>query len=136
MWGAHISSNNAKLHTGIPVKIEKELRLKHCTDKRIKKEYLVSAPVTREFADFCREFGEVRIIEGLKKPFFTFLIPDCVNIKGILGETSIEVWYYPAFVSTGEHFLSSLLAGSEAGLQDDRLRKEHRQLLALVPEKR
>lgn len=114
------------------MKIEKELRLRHCSDNRIKKEYLLSAPVTREFAAFCREFGEVKVIERLKKPFFTFLIPKCLNIKGIIGESSIEVWYYPESVISGEHFLALLLLGSESDHPNASLREEHQLLLSLI----
>lgn len=117
------------------MKIEKELRLKHCSDNRIKKEYQISGPVTREFAALCSAFGEVRIIEGTKKPFFTFLITGCLNIKGLLGESFIEVWYYPDFVDDGEQFLVSLLAASDSAVPDDRLREEHRQLIARISEK-
>ena len=112
------------------MKIEKELRLVHCSDNRIKKEYLLSGPVTRESAASCRDYGETRVVGGLKKPFFTFLIPECLNIKGIVGEPSIEVWYYPEIVGNGERFLALLLAGSGAGGSEENLREAHRQLLA------
>jgi len=114
------------------MKIEKEIRLKHCSDSRIKKEYLLSGPVTREFAAFCQDFGEVRAVEGLKKPFFTFLIPDCLNIRGIIGDPSIEVWYYPDFVGKGERFPVLLLSGFGSGFSDHAQREEHKLLLALV----
>lgn len=65
--------------------MEKELRLRHCSDKQIKKEYQLSGPVTRGVAAFCRAFWEIRVIEGTKKPFFTFLIRDCLTIRGLPG---------------------------------------------------
>jgi len=114
------------------MKIAKELRLVHCSDNRIKKEFLLSGPVTREFAAFFGNFGETRVVDGLKKLYFTFLIPQCLNIKGIIGESSIEVWFFPEFVSTGERFLSLLLAGSESGRPDTDLREGHRKLLEQV----
>ncbi|MDD5142798.1 hypothetical protein [Methanoregula sp.] len=112
------------------MKIEKEIRLVHCSDGRIKKEFLLSAPVTREFAAACRKFGEVKEIDGLKKPFFTFLIPDCLNIKGFIGETSIEAWFLPEYAGAGERFLIQLVEGAQAA--DERLMEERRRLLALM----
>ena len=114
------------------VTIEGEVRLVNCSDGRIKKEYLLSGPVTRELAGFCRDFGGVRVIEGLNKPFFTFLIADCLNIKGFIGEPTVEVWFYPACLDAGEKFVSALVAASESGNADEALREEHRKLLALI----
>lgn len=88
--------------------IVSELKLHHCTDGRIKKEYLLSGPVGRDLVDYFRDFGEVRLIEHIKKPFFTFLYPRCLNIKGLIGEPSVEVWFYPEHLAAGERFLHLL----------------------------
>ncbi|NMB78078.1 MAG: hypothetical protein GYA23_03165 [Methanomicrobiales archaeon] len=118
--------------TAVGVKIEKEIRLKNCTDGRIKKEYLLSKPLTREFAAFFQDYGETRVINGLKKPFFTFLIPGCLNIKGFFTEPEIEVWYVPEFLCSGEEFLALLVAAYGMPSAGPHLASVHRQLLAQV----
>lgn len=110
------------------MKIERELRLVHCSDGRIKKEYQLSEPVTGEFAAFCGQFGSVRVIEGLKAPYFTFLISDCLNIKGFIGGRSIEVWFSPEYVGPGEEFILLLAEDSASGIPGPGLRERHRQL--------
>lgn len=111
------------------MRIEREVRLVHCGDGRIKKEYELSGPVSREFTGSCRPFGEVRIIEGLKKPFFTFLIPDRLNIKGFIGEPVIEAWFFPAYVVSGEQFLVRLFSGYGDNGSRAVIDEEYRRLL-------
>lgn len=110
------------------MRIEREVKLVHCSDGRIKKEYELSEPVTRELAGFCRTFGEVRVIEGLKKPFFTFLVPDRLNIKGFIGEPGIEAWFFPAYVGCGEEFLAALVGNSGSVSPDTGLLDKYRRL--------
>jgi len=84
------------------VRIEAEQALHHCTDGRIKKEYLLSEPISREAALRMADFGTVELLEFLPKPMFSLVRKPDLNIRGILGKRVIEVWYEPDTLETAE----------------------------------
>src|SRR5208337_1316165 len=77
------------------VSIVTEQKQHHCTDGRIKKIYLLSQPVDRILASHLSQFGSVHIRENLPRPLLTFVQSPHLNLRGIIGDSVIEVWYTP-----------------------------------------
>jgi hypothetical protein len=57
------------------------------------KEYLLDEPLTGSFLDFLGEFGTIRRLEHLKKPYFSFEKEHVLSVKGFIGDTTVEVRY-------------------------------------------
>ena len=66
------------------------------------KEFVLSEPISEDFADYLRNFGEVKIMTLQGKPFLSFEKPHFISVKGILGEATVEVRY-----AAGVHDLTS-----------------------------
>ena len=61
------------------------------------KEYILDEPLSEEFLNFLAQFGTVRYLEQLKKPFFSFEKEHFISIKGFVGDDSVEVRYKKEF---------------------------------------
>jgi hypothetical protein len=53
------------------------------------KEYVLDEPLSDEFLKFLRQFGTVRALEQLKKPYFSFEKEYFISIRGFVGDTSV-----------------------------------------------
>jgi hypothetical protein len=93
------------------VSIVREKNFKNCADGRVKKEYLLSDPFTKETACSFSSFGSANVMEFLKKPFFTLVRPPSMNMRAVLGENTLEVWYEPADLPFSEPVIYRLLEG-------------------------
>jgi hypothetical protein len=91
------------------VPIAAEQKLKHCADGRIKKVYLLSEPFTRETARALGSFGEVTILDFLPKPLFTLLRKPSLNMRAVLGECVLEIWFEPNELPEAEPLIYHLL---------------------------
>ncbi len=54
------------------VRILKSVQTKVCVDGSLMKEYVLDEPLTEGFLKFLENFGTVRFLEQLKKPYFSF----------------------------------------------------------------
>ncbi len=86
-----------------------ERALKHCADGRIKKVYLLSEPFTEETACCLAAFGTVNLLRFLPKPLFTLVRKPNLNMRAVLGENVIEIWYEPADMPTAEPVIYRIL---------------------------
>jgi hypothetical protein len=57
------------------------------------KEFVLSEPLTEDFAGYLRNFGEVEILSLHGKQFLSFEKPRFISVKGVLGEDTVEVRY-------------------------------------------
>jgi hypothetical protein len=69
------------------------------------KEYVLDTPLTEDFLQFLENFGTVRFLEQLKKPYFSFEKDLFISIKGFVGDRNVEVRYKKEFQDlVGDYF--------------------------------
>ena len=61
------------------------------------KEYVLDEPLTEGFLKFLENFGMVRVLNKLKKPYFSFEKEQFISIKGFVGDSNVEVRYKKEF---------------------------------------
>jgi hypothetical protein len=61
------------------------------------KEYVLDEPLTEGFLKYLEEFGTVRHLEQLKKPYFSFEKEHFISVKGFVGDSNVEVRYKKEF---------------------------------------
>lgn len=79
------------------VRIVKSVQTKVCVDGSLMKEYVLDEPLTEGFLKFLEQFGTVRYLDNLKKPYFSFEKEQFISIKGFVGDESVEVRYKNEF---------------------------------------
>ncbi|MFA5331613.1 MAG: hypothetical protein WC342_04470 [Methanoregula sp.] len=84
---------------------------KQCADGRVKKEYLLSEPFTQELAGRLEPFGSVYIMDFSPKPLFTFVRKPNMNMRAVIGDRKLEIWYEPADLPIAEPEILRLLCG-------------------------
>ena len=75
------------------MRIVKSTQTKLCVDGSLMKEYVLDEPLTEGFVIFLEQFGSVRYLEGMKRPYFSFEKEHFISIRGFLGDTVVEVRY-------------------------------------------
>jgi len=87
------------------VRIVKSIQTKVCVDGSLMKEYVLDEPLTEGFLKFLENFGTVRTLDKLKKPYFSFEKELFISIKGFTGDSNVEVRYKKEFQDlTGDYF--------------------------------
>jgi hypothetical protein len=87
------------------------------------KEYLLDTPMTGEFLKFLKQFGTVRSLEQLKRPYFSFEKEYFISIRGFVGDCTVEVRYKKEFQDlVGDYFHLLLYYESEGEAGVSRLR--------------
>jgi hypothetical protein len=61
------------------------------------KEYVLDEPLTDGFLKFLENFGTVRTLNKLKKPYFSFEKELFISVKGFTGDCNVEVRYKKEF---------------------------------------
>jgi hypothetical protein len=79
------------------VRIVKSVQTKICVDGSLMKEYVLDEPLTEGFLKFLENFGTVRFLEQLRKPYFSFEKELFISIKGFVGDSNVEVRYKKEF---------------------------------------
>ena len=79
------------------MRILRSVQTKTCVDGSLMKEYVLDEPLTDGFLDFLANFGTVRSLEQLKKPYFSFEKERFISIKGFTGDNTVEVRYKKEF---------------------------------------
>jgi hypothetical protein len=79
------------------VRILKSVQTKVCVDGSLMKEYVLDEPLTEGFLNFLEQFGTVRHLEQLKKPYFSFEKEHFISVKGFVGDSNVEVRYKKEF---------------------------------------
>ncbi len=83
------------------------------------KEYVLDEPLTEDFLKFLEQFGSVRHLEQLKKPYISFEKEHFISIKGFVGDCSVEVRYrkeYQDLVADYFHLLLFYEREGQAGI--------------------
>jgi hypothetical protein len=87
------------------VRILTSVQTKVCVDGSLMKEYVLDTPLTEDFLKFLENFGTVRFLEQLKKPYFSFEKDLFISIKGFVGDNNVEVRYKKEFQDlVGDYF--------------------------------
>lgn len=87
------------------VRIVKSIQTKVCVDGSLMKEYVLDEPLTDSFLKFLENFGTVRYLDHLRKPYFSFEKELFISIKGFTGDSTVEVRYKKEFQDlTGDYF--------------------------------
>jgi hypothetical protein len=73
------------------VQIVKMKKFKQCRDGSVMNEFLLDEPVTPEFLDYCRHFGEIKLLVNLDPPFYSFTKTPYFAIKGMVDDRSLHV---------------------------------------------
>jgi hypothetical protein len=96
------------------------------------KEFVLDEPLTETFLKFLENFGTVRSLEHLRKPYFSFEKEQFISIKGFSGDCTVEVRYTKEFqdlVADYFHLLLYYYDQGEQGIaslksQEDAIRKK------------
>ena len=75
------------------MRVVKTTQTKLCVDGSLMKEYVLDEPLNERFITYLQNFGEVKILMHLKKPFLSFEKEFFISVKGIVGEDIVEVRY-------------------------------------------
>jgi len=75
------------------VRVLRSVQTKVCVDGSLMKEYVLDEPLTEGFLKFLENFGTVRFLEQLRKPYFSFEKEQFISIKGFAGDSTVEVRY-------------------------------------------
>ena len=87
------------------MRILKSVQTKLCVDGSLMKEYVLDTPLTEDFLKFLENFGTVRFLEQLKKPYFSFEKELFISIKGFVSDRNVEVRYKKEFQDlVGDYF--------------------------------
>ncbi|MCX6683493.1 MAG: hypothetical protein NTZ37_02005 [Methanoregula sp.] len=87
------------------MRILRSVQSKICVDGSQMKEYVLDKPLTEDFLKFLEQFGTVRFLDQLKKPYFSFEKEQFISIKGFVGDSNVEVRYKKEFHDlVGDYF--------------------------------
>ena len=123
------------------MRIVKSVQTKVCVDGSLMKEYVLDEPLTEGFLKFLENFGTVRHLEQLRKPYFSFEKDPFVSIKGFAGDSNVEVRYKKEFqdlLADYFHLLLYYYDQGERGIlalegQEDSIRKKMKIRLDPLP---
>ena len=118
------------------------IQTKICVDGSLMKEYVLDEPLSNHFLKFLEQFGTVRYLEQLKKPYFSFEKEHFISIRGFVGDSNVEVRYKKEFhdlVGDYFHLLLYYYDQGERGIsalkgQEDSIRKKMKIRLDTLPE--
>jgi hypothetical protein len=117
------------------MRILRSVRHKVCADGSLMKEFLLDAPIPRDFFSSLEQFGQIEALPSLGKGFYKFDKPEWFSIKGFIGDTTVEVRFRREVMDLTADFayaLFSLYDEGDAGLSllkeretmiDERVRK-------------
>jgi len=91
------------------VRIVKSIQTKVCVDGSLMKEFVLDEPLNQNFLKFFENFGTVRSLEQLKKPYFSFEKEHFISIKGFVGDCTVEVRYKKEFQDLVSDYFHLLL---------------------------
>ena len=79
------------------------------------KEYVLDEPLSESFLKFLEQFGTVRYLDQMKKPYFSFEREHFINVKGFVGDTIVEVRYKKVGQDLIKDYFHLLLFYSQQG---------------------
>lgn len=99
------------------MRILRSVQTKVCVDGSLMKEYALNEPLTEGFLKFLEQFGTVRLLEQLRKPYFSFEKEQFISIKGFVGDSIVEVRYKKEFQDLVADYFHLLLYYYDQGEQ-------------------
>jgi len=91
------------------MRILRSVRHKHCADGTFMKEFLLDRPVSADFLRFLEQFAAVEMLPGIGDGFYRVEKAGCFSVKGLVGDTAMEVRFRPEAMDLTVDFLYSLL---------------------------
>jgi hypothetical protein len=73
------------------------------------KEFLLDRPVSADFLRFLEQFAAVEMLPGIGDGFYRVEKAGCFSVKGLVGDTAMEVRFRPEAMDLTVDFLYSLL---------------------------
>jgi hypothetical protein len=73
------------------------------------KEYLLDRPVSAGFLRFLEPFADVELLPGIGDGFYRVEKAGCFSLKGLVGDTAMEVRFRPEAMDLTVDYLHSLL---------------------------
>jgi hypothetical protein len=93
------------------------------------KEFLLDAPVTKEFFAYLGNFGQVEALPNVGDGFYKFEKPDWFSIKGFAGDTTVEVRFKKEVMDLTVDFVYFLFASYQEGTVDLSMLKQREQAI-------
>ncbi len=109
------------------MRILRSVRHKSCADGSFMKEFLLSEPVPAGFFAYLENFGEVEALPNLGEGFYKFEKPDWFSIKGLAGDTTVEVRFKKEVMHLTVDFLYLLFTSYREEGTDLRVLKQREQ---------
>lgn len=109
------------------MRILRSVRHKSCADGSFMKEFLLSDPVPAGFFAYLENFGEVEALPNLGEGFYKFEKPDWFSIKGLAGDTTVEVRFKKEVMHLTVDFLYLLFTSYREGSVDLSVLKQREQ---------
>ncbi len=100
------------------MRILRSVRHKVCADGSFLKEFLLDAPVSPEFFSYLGHFGTVEALPNLGEGFFSFEKPGWFSIRGLAGDTTVEVRFKREVMDLTVDFLYLLFASYQGQATD------------------
>ena len=107
------------------------------------KEFVLNEPLTEGFLKFLENFGTVKFLEQIRKPYFSFEKEHFISIRGFVGDSTVEVRYKKEshdLVADYFHLMLYYYDQDDCGIsalkgQEDSIRKKMKIRLDTLPEK-
>ncbi len=112
------------------MRILRSVRHKVCADGSFMKEFLLDAPATKEFFTYLGNFGQVEAFPKIDEGFYKFEKPDWFSIKGMVGDTTVEVRFKKEVMDLTSDFLYFLFTSYHEGTMDLTVLKQREQAIA------
>jgi hypothetical protein len=100
------------------MRILRSVRHKSCADGSFMKEFLLSDPVPAGFFAYLENFGEIEALPNLGEGFYRFEKTDWFSIKGLAGDTTVEVRFKKEVMHLTVDFLYFLFSSYRDGPVD------------------
>jgi hypothetical protein len=100
------------------------------------KEFLLDAPVTKEFFSFLGNFGQVEALPHVGEGFYKFEKIDWFSLKGFAGDTTVEVRFKKEVMDLTVDFVYFLFSSYQGETTDITLLKRREQVIAEQVRKR
>jgi len=109
------------------MRILRSVRHKSCADGSFMKEFLLSEPVPAGFFAYLANFGEVEVLQNIGEGFYRFEKTDWFSIKGLAGDTTVEVRFKKEVMHLTVDFLYFLFSSYREGPVDLAVLKQREQ---------
>lgn len=111
------------------MRILRSVRHKVCADGSFMKEFLLDAPVPKEFFAYLGNFGQIQALPAVGDGFYRFEKPDWFSIKGFAGDTTVEVRFRREVMDLTMDFVYFLFSSYREGTMDLSVLKRREQAI-------